>query len=644
MPTEIKAQNTTTLASVKAIYDAADQANTLLDGMQAAATAAGTTLDGIYQDAADAQTAADDAQASADNASEYAARALGNLSTVQNITETLNWITAHGTMTLTSDVALDPTHVYFVVDPAGDYVVGGTHYSVVTEPDVDDISTYYELSINESLNNYVATHLAVDSEGLWIIPDAGGNKVLIATGSGSTYTTAGTYIVGKVGGVDTVFAKFLSSGATMQAENGTTIAHLGYGPGKNSVGGTSDAPYYTLGTRDTGAVIGNLSISEGSATAASAYTSHAEGYYTRSSGNGSHAEGYGDQVLYDYDYSIQATGIGAHAEGYAGINGAGRPILASGNGSHAEGYASSGGVTASGTGAHAEGTGTTASGNFSHAEGSSTTAVGSSSHAQNYATKAGYNYQTAIGQYNDNQSTSAFEIGNGTADNARSNALTVDWSGNIDIASGAKYKINGTALSASDVGALAEDANGDISITRNITAGGSVDIASGESYKINGTALAAADVGAASSSDMTTVQEVLSTYGTLLTLSSSQTLTTSAAKMALNTFTGSGCSKSSNGIKVTKAGLYQINGMAYLTTGFTANDIIHLMIRQNTTTIAEAVWRTPAAAPYETLYVGPMIVSASASDVFYLYVYNQTGGRGTAATKTDAGLVLNRLN
>ena len=34
---------------------------------------------------------------------------------------------------------------------------------------------------------------------------------------------------------------------------------------------------------------------------------------------------------------------------------------------------------------------------------------------------------------------------------ARSNALTVDWNGNVNIASGAKYKINGNNLSASDI-------------------------------------------------------------------------------------------------------------------------------------------------------------------------------------------------
>lgn len=50
----------------------------------------------------------------------------------------------------------------------------------------------------------------------------------------------------------------------------------------------------------------------------------------------------------------------------------------------------------------------------------------------------------------------AFIIGNGSgsSSSARSNALTVDWNGNVDIASGAKYQINGVNLSASDVGAV----------------------------------------------------------------------------------------------------------------------------------------------------------------------------------------------
>lgn len=158
------------------------------------------------QAAADvAEEAANQAQASANNASEYASRALGNLSTVQSVTETLNWITQHGTMTLTTDVELNPAHVYFVVDANGDYTVGGTRYSVVTEPDVADIGSYYELSIDQSLNNYVGTHLAITEEGLWVLPAASGYKVLIATGNGTTYTEAGTYIIDPQG---TPVAKF----------------------------------------------------------------------------------------------------------------------------------------------------------------------------------------------------------------------------------------------------------------------------------------------------------------------------------------------------------------------------------------------------------------------------------------------------
>lgn len=43
------------------------------------------------------------------------------------------------------------------------------------------------------------------------------------------------------------------------------------------------------------------------------------------------------------------------------------------------------------------------------------------------------NYQTAIGKYNvqDSSDTYPFIIGNGTSDNARSNALTVGWNGNV---------------------------------------------------------------------------------------------------------------------------------------------------------------------------------------------------------------------
>ena len=407
-------QEAATLAgtTLNDIYQDAETSKSLLSDMQDAATQAGTTLTQIYQDAADAATAASQAQTAAgnaltaaQNAQKSADSALVSLANVEDVVGVLEWITAHGTMTANGNTALDPSKVYFVVDANGDYVIGGTHYSIVSEPKDADKTSYYTLSVDESVQNYVATHLVVDTEGLWLIPDSGGNKVLIATGAGSSYTTAGTYIMGKVNNVDTVFARFLSSGATMSAENGTQIAHLGYGSG-NAESGTSTAPYYSFGVRSGS--IGNYSVAEGN----SAQRSQAQGGGTSqliASGYCSHAEGGG----------TQATAGFTHAEGCIAL--------------------------ATAHSAHAEGRFTRASGNFSHAEGDGTTAQGEASHTQNIGTLATYSGSTAIGKYNDTGDY-ALMIGKGTADNARSNALTVDWSGNVNVASGAVYSINGVPV------------------------------------------------------------------------------------------------------------------------------------------------------------------------------------------------------
>ena len=430
--TAIKARTTANEAQVLAV-DAKETADAVEGIAQAAQHSADTAAHAAAQavlDAAAASSAATAAQSSADNASEYAARALGNLSTVQSVAETLTWITAHGTMTLTTDVTPDPTHVYFVVDAGGDYTVGGTTYSIVTEPVTADMSTYYELSIDESLNNYVATHLSVTSEGLWIIPDAGGNKVLIATGSGSTYTAAGTYIVG-AGNV--VLAKFLASGTTIGVESGAhttldtdgqtvykdatnAIAHIGVGsfPDPDDPQTYIRGSYYTFGERTGQIGIGSLAHGDGT---------EASGDYSVSMGVGCVASGEGAVAIGEFS---RATGEFSFAHGIDDNGYA----LASGRGSHAEGTS-----TASGNVAHSEGRGARAIGNNSHAEGVSTVARGAGSHAGGFETEAQGAYQTAIGKLNVKDSTSAFIIGCGKYEDdnpIRKNALTVDWSGNVE--------------------------------------------------------------------------------------------------------------------------------------------------------------------------------------------------------------------
>ena len=109
--------------------------------------------------------------------------------------------------------------------------------------------------------------------------------------------------------------------------------------------------------------------------------------------------------------------------------------IASGDYSHAEGLS----TRTLGNYSHAEGYGTTASGIYSHAEGSITTASGHYSHAGGYHTTANQTYQTVVGKYNtykeeeNNKTDKLFIVGNGTADNKRSNAFIVDKDGNATV-------------------------------------------------------------------------------------------------------------------------------------------------------------------------------------------------------------------
>ena len=152
--------------------------------------------------------------------------------------------------------------------------------------------------------------------------------------------------------------------------------------------------------------LGEYSFAEGFYTTACGEEAHSEGRYTTAVGQASHAEGYDTIAGYEYD----------HAEGLQ--------------------------TRTFGSSAHAEGSFTEALASSSHAEGDSSVASGWTSHAQNIGTIAMSDHQTALGKYNvgDGNDTYSVIIGNGTADNARSNALTVDWNGNITSSGGLTLK------------------------------------------------------------------------------------------------------------------------------------------------------------------------------------------------------------
>lgn len=253
-------------------------------------------------------------------------------------------------------------------------------------------------------------------------------------------------------------------GTNSHAEGSSTEAS-GEASHAEGRGTTASGTYSHAEGRGTIA-IGKYSHAEGTYTFANGDYSHTEGTYTSADGEGSHAEGI---------YAC-ASGSASHAEGYH--------TVASGNYSHTEGsyyksdstplkqrtvvaqyypvignsnlYVSH--TTAKGVNAHAEGAQTLAFGDNSHSEGIQTNAlganshaegnfsfaVGETSHAEGNSTLASSDSQHVQGKYNikDADGKYAHIVGNGSSSSARSNAHTLDWSGNAWYAG----TVEGTAM------------------------------------------------------------------------------------------------------------------------------------------------------------------------------------------------------
>lgn len=148
--------------------------------------------------ASNAQTAANNAQASADDAKEsaveantHANSALTQLSVVEDVAGTLDWISQHGSYAPTSDTTVHVNKVYFKLE-SGAYVP-------VVLPDQDANPSeegWYELDISDSQSEYIMAHLAVTTEGLWVLPSGSFVRhYLIDSNDNRIVDSNGDYIV-----------------------------------------------------------------------------------------------------------------------------------------------------------------------------------------------------------------------------------------------------------------------------------------------------------------------------------------------------------------------------------------------------------------------------------------------------------------
>lgn len=307
-----------------------------------------------------------------------------------------------------------------------------------------------------------------------------------------------------------------ASGYASHVEGGSTTASKSYSHAEGDNTTASGTRSHAEGYLTTAS--GNNSHAEGRSTMASGSSSHAEGDGTIASNAYSHAEGYettasGSSSHTEGNYTT-ASGWSSHAEGGAPTTSAseGEEIILTGDAdattytvtppfpmtlSHLIGLSISGmsirkiidvnntsitldgtlshsavtnlryrlyvGTSAIGRNSHTEGALTSAYGEGAHAEGILTDASGDFSHTGGYGTIAASQYQTAIGKYNieDANNTYSFIIGNGTSSATRSNAASLDWSGNAVLA--------GELTVGGDI-----SATGDLSVTGDATITGAL--------------------------------------------------------------------------------------------------------------------------------------------------------------------------
>ena len=155
-----------------------------------------------------------------------------------------------------------------------------------------------------------------------------------------------------------------------------------------------------------------------------------KGIFSVCFGDNNEASGYASSV---FGRNNVASGYYATATGYNNTASGAYSLVegtlneAQGKGAHAEGLE----TQATGDSSHTEGSYTKAKGQDSHAEGNDTEARADFSHAGGQGTKAIGDAQTAIGRYNSTNTARAFIVGNGSSDTNRSNALALDWDGNM---------------------------------------------------------------------------------------------------------------------------------------------------------------------------------------------------------------------
>lgn len=442
---KVDAKATVAQETAAEAIDYATQASAAASSAQSSAVVAQASADSAVADAARANEAATqaisdaaDAADAADSAQDSANKATYALSDVEKVVGTVNWIAEHGEYLPTDDTAVDASKVYYTRSGSGTQADPYT-YSVVANPVDSELSTYFELNVDESIQNFINAHVYLLTDGLYVTMDDDTHRVRIDSDS-----------------VDIL------------DEDGTVVASFGVDGGR--VGPSNN--YRTEFNEYGMSVAGSESIFEVSSAKMSVDT-HSQWEYSRLK-HSIRLDGSGIEKGYIFELpsGIKAKSDIANfewADGYTGIGTAGNNALQ--EDSTSIWYTKDYPVTAQSnfTSNPSTSTPNDITGLYLHdlyglvsqyfPKGDPRLSMNAFRTVYEYTytdkphmrfgegTLSSSDNQAVFGRYNvsDTNGDYAVIVGNGTADNARSNALAVKWNG--DVACGA---VNGCGTFQSD--------------------------------------------------------------------------------------------------------------------------------------------------------------------------------------------------
>lgn len=156
-PTDDKVANAAKAAAAKA-FNYAEEAHV-------AAEDAKNTADSVH-------AIAEQAQEDADTATEAARSALNGLSTVESVVDTVNWFAEH--KKASTDTTVDNSKTYYTFNATTGAL------AKVTPVGTENPSQEGWFELDEAVADYVASHVALTNDGLYVMADGSDWKVLVA--------------------------------------------------------------------------------------------------------------------------------------------------------------------------------------------------------------------------------------------------------------------------------------------------------------------------------------------------------------------------------------------------------------------------------------------------------------------------------